>query len=691
MKFKHDNRHKGNDVNIKTHLKTTSQDYKNPSKDSNIYVSKLINQNKNKNAFINESLPNLKKNIQNIFSNEDSKEKAFQYLIQKSKDRSANASKDYNRKTLKTLEMKPFIKIKESKEPKMISPYITNNFSLKQKVKTYDSTKSCNDLRPPIKGKKNYMNNNMTYRPSFVSRKYIYEDEPLNQNNIYRENNCIKNQNNTYTNLLTKNNANYSNRNKSHKYEHIAIYNTYNNTFNNYKIPKSNYHKNLGNQTFNNVQQYSCKSNSNNKNYYIDNNPYKDYLKNSNLSNVKRKFLKNKNNNHFIDISDTEHTLKGKDKKYNISTSLPSNDEELQNIKMNYTKRVKNRIKVQKNENLNMKKQTTKMNESLISNKSSNSFYVHKNFRYTKLNQKKNSKGDFNINLTKRICNTIDIDNNNENNMKTYVKRKNYYDIYGHKDIRVNTLDNKNITTDIGQSDDPASKINSIKVNIGKKLIKDYYNSPLSQRYNKYFINNNNKNINSSNNISKKKYEKRDTFPKNLNPNFMIIQKNNNSNEQVSDNDKNNIKKPNKDNKDNKYNKDNKDNKDDNNSNKIKYVFNDEEEIIEFIRKKYNKRKIDEILKRDDNIDNTNTNINDNDNDNDNEIGVNEPKKRKAKKFLGLMTTEEGKKIKQKNEELSNQIKQLKFENKNYQKELNEIKNKFDDLSKEINDIKEKK
>ena len=38
MKFKHDNRHKGNEDIIKAHLKTTSQDSKNPSKDSNIYV-----------------------------------------------------------------------------------------------------------------------------------------------------------------------------------------------------------------------------------------------------------------------------------------------------------------------------------------------------------------------------------------------------------------------------------------------------------------------------------------------------------------------------------------------------------------------------------------------------------------------------------------------------------------------------
>ena len=682
MKFKHDNRHKGNEDIIKAHLKTTSQDSKNPSKDSNIYVSKLMNQNKNKNIFINESLPNLKKNIQNIFANEESKEKAFQYLIKKNKDRSANVSQDYNKKTVNTPEMKPYNKIKESKEPTVISPYNTNNNSIKENIKTYDSTRSCIDIRPlPYKVNQNYMNNKMAYRASLGSQQYIYENDPLSQNNIYRGNNYYKNQNKTYTNLLTNNNVNFNNRNKSNKYEHIAIYNTYNNTFNNYKIPKDNY-KNLDNQTYNNVQQYTFKNNLNNN---IDSNPYKDYLKNTNLSDFKRKLLKN--NNNIIDISVNENTNKGKDKKNNLSINMPNKDDEIQNLKMNYVKRAKNqRIKVQKNDNLTMCKPPTRKKNSITSIKSSNSYYVHKNLRYKKINQKRNTKGDINFNINKKLNNTIEYDDNKEKNMKmkTYEKRKNYYDIYGHKDIRVNTIDDKNnneknLVTNMGQSDEPTSTINSIKVNIEKKLIKDYYNSPLSQRYNKYFINNSNKNINSSNNINKKKYEKRDTLQRNLNPNFMTIQNDNNINEKVFDNDKNNINKD--------Y--DNKDNKDNNNSNKKKYIFNDEEEIIEFIKKKYNKRKVDDIIKRDDNAPNTNANTNIN--VNENEISKNEPKKLKGKTYLGLMTTEEGKKIKQKNEELSNQIKQLKYENKNYKKELNDMRNKFDDLTKEINDIKEKK
>ena len=70
----------------RAHVKTASQDFGNPSINSNIYVTKLINLNKDKiksENLLNESLSNLKVNIQNIFSNEDSKEKVFRYLIQK--------------------------------------------------------------------------------------------------------------------------------------------------------------------------------------------------------------------------------------------------------------------------------------------------------------------------------------------------------------------------------------------------------------------------------------------------------------------------------------------------------------------------------------------------------------------------------------------------------------------------------
>ena len=640
-----------NNETPKLHVKTASQDLSNSSNHSNIYVAKLINQNSIKNeSLINDSLPNLKKNIQNIFANEEKKEKAFRYLIQKNKDRSTN-SRD-TKKAIKTPEIKPYRKI-EMQTKRIISPYNNKNFySFKPIVTNYDMTKSCADLREPNYIRQNYINNTI-YRYSVNSQKYISEDEPFNQNDFYKENQFWQNDNNTYTNIINNNRNMNVNRNRGNKFEHISIYNTYNNTFNNYRMQKKDkVKKNIVNQTYDYGYLNNLKNTLNkNDKSSIEQNPYKDYMKSSNLSNIKKKILDNNNNkNIIIDISDNENNIKDKDIKKN-----------------NYVKRVKNeRIKVQKNENL-FKKNPTKMNDSTISAKPNNSYYyIHKNLGHKILYQKKTEKNSLNPNSnTIKIednysnkeenninnpSNTDRKENNNINN-KIYEKRKNYYDIYGHKDIQVNTLDNKKKYENKNDDDKKiAINVNTIKVNIDKNILKDYCNSPLSNRYNKYFIDNRNKLINKNKN--KKTYEKRETIQRSPNPNYINEQFDNYKNkDQISVDAKTDIN---------------------TNNLKKKYVFNDEEEIIEYIKKKYNKRNVEEIINRG--------------NTNNNNI-IYEPKK--ENKYTGLMTTEEGKKIKQKNEELSTEIKNLKFENKQYKKELNEMKNKFNDLSKEINTIKD--
>ena len=644
-----------NNETPKVHVKTSSQDLSNSSNHSNIYLTKLINQNKIKNeSLINDSLPNLRKNIQNIFANEENKEKAFRYLIQKNKDLNTN-SRD-TKKAIKTPEIRPYRKI-EMQSKRIISPYNNKNiYSFKPIITNYDLTKSCADIREPNYIRKNYINNTI-YRYSVNTQKYNSEDEPFNQNDFYKENQFWQNDINIYNKNMNVN------RNKGNKFEHISIYNTYNNTFNNYRLKNDKVKKNVTNQTYDYGNLYNL-SNTLNKNdksdkSSIEQNPYKDYMKSSNLSNIKKKILGDNKQNIIIDISDNENNNKNKDIKKN-----------------NYVKRVKNeRIKVQKNENL-MKKNPTKMNDSLINVKLNNNYYVHKNLGHKILYQKKNDKNYFNPNSNaikiedngnnleeNNLNNTTNIDrkeNNIINNNKTYEKRKNYYDIYGHKDIRVNTLDNNKKYENENNNDNDKKmsvNVNTIKVNIDKNILKDYCNSPLSNRYNKYFIDNRNKLINKNKNKNTKTYEKRETIQRSPKSNYIIEQFDNYKNkEQISVDAKtetnainvNNLKK--------------------------KYIFNDEEEIIEYIKKKYNKRNIEEIINRG--------------NTNNNNV-IYEPKK--GNKYVGLMTTEEGKKIKQKNEELSTEIKNLKFENRQYKKELNDMKNKFIDLSKEINIIKENK
>ena len=104
------------------------------------------------------------------------------------------------------------------------------------------------------------------------------------------------------------------------------------------------------------------------------------------------------------------------------------------------------------------------------------------------------------------------------------------------------------------------------------------------------------------------------------------------------------------------------------NENKIndKLIFNNKEEIIEYIKKLYNIEKIKEIFLLED-----------------------KSKKEIENRLLGLMSLEEGNKIKEKNEELLNENSKLKYENKQYKKELIDIRNQFNELSKEIIIIKE--
>ena len=632
----------------KKQIKTSSQDLNNSSSHSNFYVSKIMKQNKIKNeSLINESLPNLKNNIQNIFSNEDKKEKIFQFLIKKNKDRSANISRDL-KKSLKTPEIKP---IKKFQPKRVISPYDINEYySIKPPKNDSDMARSCIDIR----GINNIGDNNknMSYRYSVISR-FNPDDEPMNQNEFYKGNKFYQNNNNTYSNLITNNNNFNINTNRDNKYEHIEIYNTYNNTFNNCRMRKNRVIDSHNDHTYdyNNSSNLRKTINKTEKNS-LEKNPYKDYMRNSNLYDIKKKILDNSKKN-IIDNSDDEEDNKEK--------NIENNDDNLNNIKNYYLRRVKNeKNKVNKKDNLNTKKQLPlTINDSYTNNKN-NYYYVHKNFRNKKFNQKKfNDLNSYSYN------NNITYDNN-----KPYEKRKNNNDIYGPRYIRVNTLDNnkknntdskkyekENKVNDNDNNNNDPSKMSKIKVNIDKSLNKNFYNSPLtSLRFYNFFNNNNfdNKNINNNNINNKKIYEKRDPYQRSSNSKVIDTKIGNDNNDiPIKDN---KIPYPEKNNMNNKY------------------IFNDEDEIIEFIKKKYNKRNVDEIVNRE-----------------KNNTPYDELKKEKKEKYKGIMTTEEGDLIKLKNEELSNEIKQLKFENNQYKKELNDMKNKFNNLNKKVDTIQENK
>ena len=643
---------------IKVHIKTSSQDLNNSSNHSNIYLSKIMDQKEIKNkTLVTENVPNLKKSIQNIFANEERKEKALRYLIQKNKGHNSNVSKDY-KKVVQTPEIKPYKRI-EIQSKSIISPYGKKNY-VSFKPIIFETTKSCADIRKPELRKKNQ---NLDYKYSVATEKYVYDgDEPLyqNDNDIYKENYY----NNEFNNLIN-NNSNYNgNRNKAKKYERIAIYNTYNNTFNNYRMQNNNAKKkNINSQTYD-YDKNDSMVNSLNKNNFGQN-PYRDYMKNSSMSNVRHQILNYYKKNKILDVSDGDF-IKDNINFKNIHTE--NNNNIYENNKNNYIRRVNiDKINEKKFENLNTKKSPLRDNESLISSKSNANFYVHKNLRYKKLNSKKIMRNDLSANSFMKKDNNFNNINKaqfndkdekyNGNTNKIYAKRRNYYDIYGKKDIQTNPISNKEEIDNYNNNDEEKNKYfnsNTIKINIDKNILKDYNNSPLSYRYNKYFINNRNKL--STSNINKKIYEKRDPIPKSPKTSYINIKnKNNNKNVEKISSDGNNDKNIN----------------DNYNLKKNKYIFNDDEEIIEYIKKKYQKRNVEEIINKD-----INNKFNEQQNKN---------------RYHGLMTNEEGKQIKQKNEELSTEIKNLQFQNQQYKKELDDMKNKFNDLSKEINNIKENK
>ena len=71
----------------------------------------------------------------------------------------------------------------------------------------------------------------------------------MNNNNKFRRNN--------FNNGNLNNNRNMNvNRNRGNNFEHISIYNTYNNTFNNYKMNNHKNNSNNNNQTYNYTSPY---------------------------------------------------------------------------------------------------------------------------------------------------------------------------------------------------------------------------------------------------------------------------------------------------------------------------------------------------------------------------------------------------------------------------------------------------
>ena len=524
------------------HKKLESEDINNISKFKTIIVSKFLNQNNNINNKIltTENLPNLKTNIQNIFSNDDMKQRAIQYLMKIRKERHSSTSTDF--KKLLTSDSKEKVLNKNENEKQKV-PY--KNKQLKHHkinkinksnitpINLYQKNININHLNKKFKNEKNYSQPKIDYYNN-----NIFEDNPK-YNNIY--NNYMQYK---YNDNFIGNNYNNSNHNS---YNKISV---------NEKIKEI---KKNGNKTYDNLRDNSNNPiNNNENNYYFQINNYQSPIdkNNHNILKIKRMILNVEPNNNNIYI------------KKNTKTNSIDN------------------------------------NISFYNHKSV--FYKKNNYDYNNNSNIKNKEiGNNNI----KDYSILQINNTNTNNDKNNSKDKITNSFINKKILFVDN--NKNIKNDIKQNfkikfnDNALTTINTIQISINKEINNEKEDKNNINIFNSKF---NNDKLIINNQI--------DFYIENINK---------------------------------------------------KMNFDKEEEIIEYIKKKYDKEKLKKIFVIEDEDISINTGNNKNE----------------------FMTIEDGNRVKGENKQLLSEINKLKYENKQYKKELVDIRNQYNDLSKELNIIKE--
>ena len=622
------------------HLRNLSQELNNPESQTNYYISKAYNvmpEIKNE-YYLNDGKTNLKNSIQYRFDSEGKKGKAFQNLNNKHRDYTVNHSPDFER-VLNT-SISPEIKISEPYN--VLCPYKSKKCNIKNKA---NLSKSNYDIRTIINSKDNIKN---IYNNS-DSMKFISEDEPLNQKDIYKENNFWQCNNNILSNLIK---VKHNNKNKGNKLSYISLKSSYNNSpYNTGSTLKNKNKKKAKNIQPNDYLANYCLQNNlsyNEKHLALNNIPYTNYLNFSDNNNIKKAILKTETD-YLINISGsgnmTDRNI------HNDNKQIKSNFYINNNFYTNNKKYLK-RMNTDKDNTFEeysdihfIKKDINKKEFNNHNHNNNNNCYVHKSLKHKNI-QNKYLKVNISTNNTNfKSLNVVPIENI-VGRTESDEKIKSNINIYGRKNIRVNTLKNKKKPQNLSKiykqekryNRNELSKVNVVQINI-KKTIKNKFNANTTSIF-----------------FPIKSYEKSPRKINNEKINKIYYnndQKNNNNNK------KNGMKI-----------------RANNNLNNNKLVFNNEEEILYYIKKRYNNNQIGKLF-------------------NEQENHMEKEKDRigimKENKYFNSLAGDEGNKIIKKNEELFEQIKQLIDENKQYKKELNDIKTKFDYLSKEVLTLKEKK
>ena len=463
------------------HNKNASEDlnYYNKGKNmKNVFVSKFLNQSQNskiKTEIINDNLPCLTKNIQNIFSNEDQKEKAIQYLIKIRKDKYISPPNNSRRRNYTSEDNKIDIAKERCIKPYNLKNNINSHGIINTIITSYNLTDRSSDRRSPAN------------KEQKIDNYYICKDS--NRATI----DCVNKKNLLYD-IYNDNIININNNNKKKSVLSLI----YNNTNNN-KVHK-NKNKNTMNQ-YNNNNLFNNSNSSNNtlKRYYenkipnnipqMNNYAYTNYIKNMqniSTSKIRQKLLYSQNK----EINNYSHRITSPNINNHININKPNNNSFYIPKKHVY-------IKTTSNENLiNDYSSNNIHNSNLMTNRininENNKNYITtqkdemKNIRVNRLIKQKNKNNANKIkkifnnnNLYKRNTINISIINNtNKNNLKfkndeeiiEFIKNK-----YKHKINKIFFDENKN-NHSVSKEDEEENEIkqkNEELLNDIKKLKKE--------------------------------------------------------------------------------------------------------------------------------------------------------------------------------------------------------------------------
>ena len=418
------------------HNKNASEDLNCLTNTKNFFLSKLINSNTNINKIktnnkINEDLPNLKSNIQSIFSNDDKKQRAIQYLIKLRKDRSSSPSTDF-RKILSDISCDNKItnnKIFKKEKGIIITPYNNNRYKYTQEVNKPIITSF--DLSQKSLDKKHIKTNN-------IIEEYNYNAINNNQNlcnfnsplsiNSKSNNNISNNKNNpnktfdkfnTNENNPINNYQNYINSSHINKYAFFNYMKNYNiSRIKNKILSLENLeNNNVGQEDRNNsiINNASINNKDANKSFYIHKNPIysKFHIKN----NLTDRSIKNPN----IVIKEIGNN---KNRKYIVS-EMEKNDYKIKinTIKSTFNKKNSNLFKNKKNVRLNLEKNFKKFDNNFLEKNNTIQFnYIRKNKKYEKNKNKCITTSHFELNINGINKNKFVF--NNEGEIFEFIKNK---------------------------------------------------------------------------------------------------------------------------------------------------------------------------------------------------------------------------------------------------------------------------